>query len=191
MIKKNRKERMKLEEKEYIIDAFTREGTNTNLEVNNINASCITSKNNKFLLDSEGNLTVKSIKADTFISDTTLNMLYPIGSIYLSVTETNPSSLFGGTWEQIKDKFLLSCWETYQNGTTGGEEKHTLTVTEMPSHSHTCTLAYGATDPAKGLGYATQIATTHFVGFIDYQGGNAPHNNMPPYLTVYMWKRIG
>ena len=109
MIKKNRKERMKLEEKEYIIDAFTREGTNTNLEVNNINASCITSKNNKFLLDSEGNLTVKSIKADTFISDTTLNMLYPICSIYLSVTETNPSSLFGGTWEQIKDKFLLSC----------------------------------------------------------------------------------
>lgn len=178
-----------MEEKEYIIDAFTKEGNNTNLEVNNLNVSCITSKNNKFLLDSEGNLTVKSIKADVLTSDTTLNMIYPIGSIYLSVNETNPGSLFGGVWEQIKDKFLLSCGDTYQNGTTGGEEKHTLTVAEMPSHDHSYTLAYGLNDPAKGFNYGSQVAG-RFSGFMENQGGNKPHNNMPPYLTVYMWKRI-
>lgn len=180
-----------MNEKEYIIDAFTKEGENTNLEVNNLNVSCITSKKNKFLLDSEGNLTVKSIKTDVLISETTLNAMYPVGSIYMSVNETNPSNLFGGTWEQIKDRFLLSCGESYQNGATGGEENHTLTIEEMPSHNHTCTLAYGVTDPAKGFSYATQIAATKFKGFIDNQGGNKPHNNMPPYLTVYMWKRIG
>lgn len=183
-----------MEEKEYIIDAFTKEGNNTNLEVNNLNASCITSKNNKFLLDSEGNLTVKSIKADVLTFDTTLNMIYPIGSIYLSVNETNPGSLFGGVWEQIKDKFLLSCGDTYQNGTTGGEEKHTLTVAEMPAHSHAFTSGTGTiianqlsnNSPCywnannQGLG-TTQISST---------GGSVSHNNMPPYLTVYMWKRI-
>ena len=61
---------------------------------------------------------------------------YPVGSIYLSVNSTNPGTIFGGTWEQIKDRFLLACGSTYSNGSTGGEAKHTLTTNEMPSHSH-------------------------------------------------------
>ena len=62
--------------------------------------------------------------------------LYPVGSIYLSVNSTNPATLFGGTWEQIKDRFLLSCGDTYANGAAGGEANHTLTVAEMPAHNH-------------------------------------------------------
>ena len=66
-----------------------------------------------------------------------LDKQYPVGSIYLSVNNTNPSELFGGTWERIKDKFLLASGDTYSNGSTGGSATHTLTTNEMPSHKHT------------------------------------------------------
>lgn len=76
-----------------------------------------------------------------------LNYLYPVGSIYMTVSTTSPAVLFGGTWEQIKDKFLLACGDTYNNGETGGVDSitytpnatvkgHVLTVYEMPEHNH-------------------------------------------------------
>ena len=65
-----------------------------------------------------------------------INTIYPIGSIYMSVNSTSPQILFGGTWEQIKDTFLLATGDTYANGSTGGEATHTLTENEMPSHTH-------------------------------------------------------
>lgn len=65
-----------------------------------------------------------------------INTIYPIGSIYMSVSSTSPQLLFGGTWEQIKDTFLLATGDTYANGSTGGEATHTLTENEMPSHTH-------------------------------------------------------
>ena len=67
------------------------------------------------------------------------NTVYPVGSIYMSTNNTNPGSIFGGTWEQIKDKFLLSAGDTYANGSTGGEASHILTTAEMPQHNHTFT----------------------------------------------------
>ena len=122
---------------DYIIQAFTRDGNNTNLEVNNLDVSCITSTNNNFELDSNGNLSVNSITTNSINSQAITSAVYPVGSIYLSINSTNPSTLFGGTWEQIKDKFLLACGDTYTNGSTGGEATHTLTTNEIPSHSHT------------------------------------------------------
>lgn len=65
-----------------------------------------------------------------------INIVYPVGSIYMSVNSTSPASLFGGTWERIKDRFLLAAGDTYSAGSTGGEAQHTLTVDEMPSHYH-------------------------------------------------------
>ena len=65
-----------------------------------------------------------------------IDMVYPVGAIYMSVNSTNPASLFGGTWEQIKDRFLLSAGDSYSAGSTGGEAEHTLTYGEMPVHSH-------------------------------------------------------
>lgn len=65
-----------------------------------------------------------------------INLIYPIGSIYLSVNSTSPQQLFGGEWEQIKDKFLLSAGDTYSGGSEGGEAEHILTIDEMPSHNH-------------------------------------------------------
>lgn len=111
--------------------------------------------------------------------------VYPVGSIYLSVNNANPSTLFGGTWEQIEDKFLLGAGTTHAGGTTGGEETHTLTIEEMPSHTHTIPVGVvGNSGTARSV-----IATNQQSRASDATGGDQPHNNMPPYIAVYIWKR--
>lgn len=126
---------------------------------------------------------------------------YPVGSIYLSVNNTDPSALFGGTWEQIKDTFLLACGDTYTAGNTGGEAQHTLTVDEMPSHVHNFDRQqWRAQDEVsvaqqdaifswRNLNQQGGNTTYSYKGIVSSSGGSKPHNNMPPYLTVYMWKR--
>ncbi len=124
--------------------------------------------------------------------DDIYDTIYPVGSIYLSVNNTDPSVLFGGTWEQIKDTFLLSAGDTYAAGSTGGEAEHILTGMEIPSHTHK--MLYYNSSGTQGFGYNYQnkgdwsgnVSSSSGIG--DYGGGQA-HNNMPPYLTVYMWKR--
>jgi len=184
---------------EYITDAFTREGNNTNLEVNNLNVGCITSTNNKFELDSNGNLTVQGLTVQNQNIDTITmrDFIYPVGSIYMSVNGTNPSTLFGGTWEQLKYRFLLGCGDTYQNGTTGGEATHKLTTEELASHSHSY-YRYSTTTAATASGQGQILdankrwsaAAGSNTNLIFNSGGDQPHNNMPPYLVVYMWKRV-
>ena len=68
-----------------------------------------------------------------------LNLVYPVGSIYWSSNNTNPSTLFGGTWTQIKDRFILAAGDSYTNGAIGGAATVTLTVSNMPSHKHSFT----------------------------------------------------
>ena len=121
---------------------------------------------------------------------------YPVGSIYINAEGVpgsyNPAGLFGGTWQQINDVFLLAAGTTYPPGSTGGEATHTLTVSEMPAHSHELTglridwspvtseyVVQYKNDGTKGRAMGTTIT-----------GESMSHNNMPPYLTVYMWKRI-
>ncbi|MBQ7977396.1 MAG: hypothetical protein IJ301_02200 [Clostridia bacterium] len=121
---------------------------------------------------------------------------YPVGSIYLSVNNISPASLFGGSWEKIKDKFLLSSGDTYSLGATGGEATHTLTVDEMPDHSHGITATKSVTNSEGGrypllkpfypAGDWERIDTDGTQG----RGGGQAHNNMPPYLVVNVWKRI-
>lgn len=65
-----------------------------------------------------------------------LNTIYPIGSIYMSMVETNPSKYFGGSWIEIEDTFLLASGKTYSCGSTGGESEHTLSMEESPEHTH-------------------------------------------------------
>ena len=117
---------------------------------------------------------------------------YPVGSIFLAVNNINPSSFFGGTWEQIKDRFLLCAGSTYKAGNTGGEATHTLTVSEMPSHNHEAVSTSGSD---RGLAlYPFSMITQNYrladANVIRPTGGNQPHNNMPPYLVVYAWKRV-
>lgn len=126
-------------------------------------------------------------------------MVYPIGSIYMSVNETSPSVLFGGTWERIKDRFLLAAGDKYVAGSEGGEEKHTLQTWEMPEHTHNITdtdLSSGVTLGIEWGQFVPESSSEKSYGItIDgtmrttEAGSGEAHNNMPPYLAVHMWVR--
>ncbi len=150
-----------------------------------------------------------------------VDSIYPVGSIYMSVNATSPATLFGGTWTQLKDRFLLGAGSTYGNGTTGGEASHKLSVNEMPSHAHDTPFFNNMTNNGEmvsdfegvfGKGMTASAAKpltgksviemwwkeqTNNAEGNEYsyltasKGGSVAHNNMPPYLAVYMWKRTG
>ena len=126
-----------------------------------------------------------NISLDTSIT----NKAYPVGSIYMSVNSTNPSTLFGGTWERIQDRFLLASGSTYSAGSTGGEATHTLTINEMPSHTHQTgqRASYGSGNAYASIGYNNSASTSN--ASTSSTGGGQAHNNMPPYIAVYVWKR--
>ena len=126
-----------------------------------------------------------------------LKLVYPVGAIYISVSPINPNELFGfGDWEQLKDRFLLSAGDKYEAGTIGGESEHVLTIDEMPSHTHNFNrhqLWRNENVPESGLsdGYGVSNKTLSvYLDSTDESGSGLSHNNMPPYLTVYMWQRI-
>ena len=137
---------------------------------------------------------------------TFFDAIYPVGSIYMSVNSSNPASLFGGTWEQIKDRFLLASSTTYPIGTGGGESSHILTADEMPSHKHGNRI--DANDKPHWNNRKKYTTDTSLLSDVAYQyrtagnnylvensattivGGGQAHNNMPPYLAVNIWKRV-
>lgn len=130
------------------------------------------------------------------LSSLILEAVYPIGSIYMSVNGTSPATLFGGTWEAIQGKFLLGAYgNTYKAGSTGGEATHTLTTREMPNHNHAVFYPNaGAADHSAPGNYPDGPSdSTYFAvgSYTSSEGGGEAHNNMPPYLAVYIWKRTG
>jgi len=163
-----------------------------------------------------------------------LNLVYPVGAIYMSVNSTSPASLFGGTWARITGAFLLAATDggssgaSQAAGNTGGAATVTLTEQNMPSHNHSIPALSGTAKsngnhihamrykaPSGGSsGYAWVYGTnnavwaaatesdsmmkstgahTHTVettaNTSGSKGSGTAHNNMPPYLSVYVWKR--
>lgn len=83
----------------------------------------------------------------------------------------------------------MGAGSSYSAGATGGEATHTLTVNEMPSHQHGLSMDSGA-GSSYGIPVSTKATGGSYAGYMFNTGGSAAHNNMPPYLVVYMWKRI-
>ena len=183
---------------------------------------------------------ISFLKAKTYLKEelddkfnSMIDKVYPIGSIYMSVNSTSPETLFGGTWQQLEDTFLLACGSTYASDGANvhtaqhGEASHTLTASESGqknlgtitstggSHSHklssTDTKArfLGATSDGDGV-TRTSTAVSNFLKSansvdrytntgasgslsvsttISGSSATSSHNNMPPYMAVYMWKR--
>ena len=141
-------------------------------------------------------------KAAKAIAAALLNYVYPVGSLYMSAEATSPASLFGGTWEQIKERFILAAGDTYAAGSTGGEAEHALTVDEMPAHRHEGIdidnlYCFGWENGSRtGVNFKKFYGGTYWGDDVQnrltsgYAGGSTAHNNMPPYLTAYIWKRI-
>lgn len=124
----------------------------------------------------------------------TLDDVYPVNSIYISYSHTSPASLIGGTWTRLQSRFL---WGTTTSGTigaTGGEQKHTLTVNEMPAHNHGLYVDSKFTKTGGSVGltnnaYGNTTSTITGKIYMDNTGGGAAHNNMPPYVNVAIWRR--
>jgi hypothetical protein len=121
------------------------------------------------------------------------NWIYPVGSIYMSVSAISPATLFGGEWEQLKDRFLLGAGDTYAAGDEDGEAEHTLTIEEMPAHTHSSN-SVRVTEKSSGSAAMrnanlSDLASDVSKPEVTSAGGGKAHNNMPPYLAVYMWKR--
>lgn len=115
--------------------------------------------------------------------------VYPVGSIYMSVVNTNPSTLFGGTWQSLEGMFLLGANSNYPAGSTGGEATHTLTNAELPTTNQNFFTGSGSAGWAAPIASAGESNGVYSMTLNMTKGENKPHNNMPPYLAVYMWKR--
>lgn len=186
----------------YFKDAFTKVDDNINANLNNLSIDCLSSNNNKFNLDSDGNLIVNSLTTSISSSNTNFDEIYPIGSIYMNVNNTNPATLFGGTWEQIKDKFLLASGDIYQNGSTGGNSNHSHTLSNgyamlqlKNDYSNLCYNEKTISSSWTLTNYLANINNTKYSGggstnkAISLGGTTDNINNMPPYLAIYIWKR--
>ncbi len=130
------------------------------------------------------------------LKQTIIDAVLPVG-IYISLSAaTDPATLWGGAWERVDEgRTLISAGSTYTAGSTGGEATHTLINSEMPSHNHAIWYPNeSAGNNSAQIGYPSVASksTYYAVGSNtgDVGGGEA-HNNMPPYLAVYIWHRIG
>ena len=151
----------------------------------------------------------------SWIMSSIFDVIYDVGSIYIGTTSANPSIFFGGTWEQIKDRFLLAAGSVYNAGSQGGSDKMqahshvfrygSTTDTQSAEHTHEVFATPMAMKGGTGTSYQVMMheAPTTYTGTEierhshDFSingntessgGGNS--QNMPPYLAVYVWKRI-
>lgn len=131
--------------------------------------------------------------------DNTINSIYPIGSVYISLTETNPGTYLKGTWEQFGQGRTLIGVGTGNDGTntqkfevntTGGEYKHKLVIDEIPSHCHKyySPIIQEVTPSSNTSTYGNYNKDYKIDS--DSVGGDGYHNNVQPYITVYFWKRV-
>ncbi len=130
------------------------------------------------------------VQLSTFTKSDILDFIYPVGSYFITANDnlnTAPkvANHFGGTWVQITEKFIYASTTA---GSVGGEKTHTLTIDEMPSHNHTVDGSYNAGSPIIGMagGKGTKWGN---VAHTLKTGGSQPHNNMPPYITAYVFRR--
>ena len=167
---------------EFKVSATDIECSNLNLKV----SGTITSPTITYLENS-----IIDIKTDI------LKSIYPVGSIYTSMTSTNPATLFGfGTWTQIKDRFLYC---TTSSKTTGGSKK--ITIQNLPAHTHNSVVASdtnGNPDGSADSSTGTSLGQSYWRGNKSktLDGGNVATSStgsgtdfMPPYITVYAWYR--
>ena len=123
--------------------------------------------------------------------------VHPVGSIFLSTDGTEPAGLYGGTWEQIKDVFLLGASDTYPAGSTGGSATKTIAKTNLPNEKiFVCSLytkgSEGREFDAVSLSYTHSDGSGDFsrTGITDPLGDSTPLDILPPYYSVYIWRRV-
>ncbi len=119
------------------------------------------------------------------VRNSIFNSVYPVGTIYMTVTEVNPHELFGGIWRPwgsgrvpVGVDNSIADFSTIER--IGGEIAHTLTYSELPTTTYV----------DSQVGTFVSVGSTGTWWINNRGGGNQPHNNLQPYITCYMWKRV-
>ena len=138
-----------------------------------------------------------------YLRSVIIDSIYPVGSIYMSVLNVSPASKLGGTWvawgmgrTPVGVDGTQTEFDTVEK--TGGAKTHTLQTTEMPSHSHRAMMwgensgnYFGVNGGSTGMwqfGYSSTGCDANF--YTNRVGGGLAHNNLQPYITCFMWKRV-
>ena len=138
-------------------------------------------------------------KDEVYTKNEVVDVIYPVGAIFMSVVDTNPSTYLGGTWVAwgagkvpVGVDASDTDFDTVEE--TGGEKTHTLSSGEIPSHTHTTTDIYPVAGQAVGIApgstYIPKVETIESTTRTTSSAGSgSAHNNLQPYITCYMWKR--
>ena len=157
--------------------------------------------------DSEGEVTpvlatgITALEVWTLVKSAALDSIYPVGAIYTAITSGSPQTVFGGTWVSFgQGRVLVGHDDAAEPDTDfvapsgdgssvllGGAKTHTLSIDEIPSHTHgfTAHLTTSGSNNRTGGGELSASAS----GTTAATGGGTAHNNLQPYVVVYMWKR--
>lgn len=130
-----------------------------------------------------------------------LNLCYPIGSIYITMAPTNPSNFLGGKWVEwsqgrviigAKDETITINDASFDlsAGSTGGEYSHTLTIDEMPSHTHAVASYNNNSETSGPVIQSGEGRATSKTDIIQEAGGSQAHSIIQPYVSCYIWKRV-
>ena len=204
---KNKKDSIKLEEKKINIKVkfplgLKEEEISIDILLKNISLKLSLENIDKSLKElNNKNINNKNQLNETkeIFSKNLLEKVYPIGSYYWSEKDINPGNIFGGIWNKIEGKFLFASDRNHSTGTSGGEERVTLSISEIPRHSHgymkfkydnTYNPRDCSTKRQEWQPYACKDHDFYTKDTTDSSGGNCSHNNMPPYIVANCWKRI-
>ena len=158
-------------------------------------------------LDIDDKIDINSFDKSSVFVTKLLDCIYPVGSYYWSSVNTDPSTLFGGTWVPVKDRFILAAGDDYEAGNVGGESSHYHLLGENgyaligQSLKDPTGLAYHNTNVGGSYGQTathrvqcsglTAASDDEQIGLVTQLGGSTEYaNNMPPYEVAYCWKRI-
>lgn len=128
-------------------------------------------------------------------------LMHPVGTPYISENPTSPAELYGGTWERIEGQFIMGASDDYPAGSTGGEAEHKLTIREIADHTHSYRVDGKSGNPmitfpewSWGMSYSVitqnKDKVTTVGAEVTHEGNGEPHNNIPPYYSMYIWRRV-
>ena len=134
---------------------------------------------------------ISQLNGNTLVDATFYEYVHTVGAVIFTFNDSfSPSALWGGSWSRVTNRFLIGSGGTYSTGVTGGEANVTLTVDQMPSHTH---VVRGGLNCVKGSD-TRELGDSTTPNRNDVQtestGGNQPHNNMPPYIGCNIWRKI-
>ncbi len=121
---------------------------------------------------------------------------HPVGSLYISENSTSPAELYGGTWERVEGKFIMGASDAYPAGSTGGNNTVPISRDNLPKIALGVYGIYRMKETGKAIdmltfrGQTVKSGDWSKIAETDDIGRGIPLNILPPYYSVYIWRRV-